>query len=129
MSNSRRRGEPPDQKLIDLSNGLVENWCCVDCGMNTAPGCSTRAEVEEVFRNADDVDAAVPTQHIGPDSELYTVRDSIWKRAGMGRGVLCIGCLEKRIGRRLKPKDFVPEDALNFPELPCTDRLRDRRGY
>ena len=41
---------------------------------------------------------------IGPDAEVYTVRPAIWKRAGMEDwgGCLCIGCLEKRIGRRLK---------------------------
>jgi hypothetical protein len=41
-------------------------------------------------------------------------------------GCLCIGCLEKRIGRRPKPKDFDPDHPFN--EMPTTPRLLDRRG-
>ena len=26
-----------------------ETWACVGCGVNTAPGCPTRAEFEEAF--------------------------------------------------------------------------------
>jgi hypothetical protein len=63
-------------------------------------------------------------------SEVYIVRDEIWKAAGIEPygGCLCIGCLEKRIGRKLKPKDF-PKHPFNDPRLPCTKRLRDRRGH
>jgi hypothetical protein len=48
------------------------------------------------------------------ESEVYMVHNRIWKAAGvepMG-GCLCIGCLERRIGRRLKPKDF-PRHVFN----------------
>jgi hypothetical protein len=41
-----------------------------------------------------------------------------------GEGCLCIGCLEKRIGRRLKPKDFTDHP---FNQLPGTPRLLNRR--
>jgi hypothetical protein len=62
-------------------------------------------------------------------SEVYTVRDSVWKAAGLEPygGCLCVGCLEKRIGRKLKPKDFT-DHTFNNLRMPCTDRLRDRRG-
>jgi len=58
--------------------------------------------------------------------EVYTVRDAVWKAAGMEPmgGCLCIGCLEKRLGRKLKPKDF-PDHAFN--DLPCATRLFARR--
>jgi hypothetical protein len=118
---------PPYKSLKGV---VVESWCCVDCGVNTAPGCSTRAEVEAAYNSADYDAHNLGTMRICTDTELYTVRDSVWKKAGMEGwgGCLCIGCLERRIGRRLKPKDF-PADAFNFPALPCTERLRDRRGY
>jgi hypothetical protein len=45
------------------------------------------------------------------------------KMEGMG-GCLCIGCLERRIGRRLKRKDF-PDHELNW--LSGTPRLRSRQ--
>jgi hypothetical protein len=59
--------------------------------------------------------------------EIYMVRDSVWKAAGlepMG-GCICIGCLEKRIGRQLRPKDFTRHV---FNSMPGTERLLQRRG-
>jgi hypothetical protein len=40
---------------------------------------------------------------------------------------LCIGCLEARIGRKLKPKDFESGHAFNGPDMPATPRLKERR--
>jgi hypothetical protein len=76
-------------------------------------------------------DDSIGVMHISTDSEIYTVRDKVWKAAGMEGwgGCLCIGCLEKRIGRKLKPKDFDRNHAFNLPGLPRTERLRDRLGY
>jgi hypothetical protein len=64
-----------------------------------------------------------------PWSEVYTVRNTVWKQAGMEGwgGCLCIGCLEKRIGRQLTPKDFDPKHAFNTDEMPGTVRLLSRR--
>lgn len=58
------------------------------------------------------VDCGVDTQEIG---EYYMVTDSCWKRAGMGKydGMLCIGCLEKRLGKKLTPRNFK-ECPLNW---------------
>ncbi|WP_079170934.1 hypothetical protein [Streptomyces sp. CC53] len=51
----------------------------------------------------------------GPD-EWYTVLDSVWEHAGAGEGgILCVGCLEARLGRRLRRRDFV-DAALNDPD-------------
>jgi hypothetical protein len=33
-----------------------------------------------------------------------------------------------RIGRRLKPNDFVPDHAFNGAYFPASKRLRNRRG-
>jgi hypothetical protein len=92
--------------------------------MNTAPGFKDGLIALREIR-----EKGVSDQTIGYDSEVYTVRDAIWKKAGMERlgGCLCIGCLEKRLGRQLKPKDFKRGDAFNA--LPGTDRLLKRRKY
>ena len=39
--------------------------------------------------------------------EYYMVRNEIWGEFGVPRGMLCIGCLERRMGRRLAPADFT----------------------
>ena len=58
--------------------------------------------------------------------EHYMVQNDIWKAYGAGDGMLCIGCLEKRIGRKLHRQDFIdlPINEIN-PETQSL-RLQDR---
>jgi hypothetical protein len=100
-----------------------DSWCCVDCGVNTAPGCPNRAEAEQAFGSHGGVKLT-----IGFDSEVYTVRDVIWKKAGMEPmgGCLCVGCLERRLGRCLKPKDFLRDHVFNS-YVPGSPRLMKRQ--
>ena len=112
--------------------GLVsESHLCIDCGFDTAPGLFDRAESEAIVAKMGklwDAGYAMPTQTIDDRSEVYMVRQTVWKAAGMAPwgGCLCIGCLEKRIGRRLSPKDFLRDHPFN--QMPGTPRLLDRRG-
>jgi hypothetical protein len=112
-------GEPVDAK------GLIpESWLCIDCGFNTAPGLHDRAMIEVLLSMAADDRVR---QRYGPDTEVYIVREKVWAKAGMDPmgGCLCIGCLERRLGRRLRSKDF-PDHPLNW--TPGTERLLHRRG-
>jgi len=88
-------------------------WACIDCGVNTFPGCPSKGEIE---------------RHFNEHCEVYHIHPSVWWAAGMEPmgGCLCIGCLEKRLGRRLRPRDF--ERRHPFNSLPGTERLIDRRG-
>jgi hypothetical protein len=58
--------------------------------------------------------------------EWYMVNDNLWKAAGMEEmgGCLCIGCLEERLGRRLRPDDF--SDCLINKLANISSRLRAR---
>ncbi|MBA4037433.1 MAG: hypothetical protein C0480_22855 [Bradyrhizobium sp.] len=107
-----------------------ESWHCIDCGYDTAPGCYDRAKMEKalaasgsVISTADGVDQTVDDR-----SEIYMVRDKVWRQAGMGpnSGCLCIGCLERRIKRPLKLEDFPRRHPLNT--MPGTPRLMKLRG-
>jgi hypothetical protein len=42
--------------------------------------------------------------------------------------MLCIGCVERRLGRQLTPEDFDWSLSLNEPSAMDTDRLADRKG-
>ena len=78
---------------------------CDDCGTDTTPCTGRRG-----------------CRHIGR-WEYYMVRADLWPT---GARFLCIGCLERRIGRRLDADDFtgVP---INDPDDPWhTPRLADR---
>jgi len=82
---------------------------CTDCGIDTSPCTGKRG-----------------CRHAGK-WEYYMVRKSVWRRAGAPDGFLCIGCLEARLGRQLRPNDFAnvpvndPDNPWNTPRL--TSRL------
>jgi hypothetical protein len=110
------------------------SFLCVDCGRNTAPGCSTRQEVFDAIQEARRQGLLNPNTKIGVmrgghDSELYTVNDAVWARAKMEPkgGCLCILCLELRLHRKLKRRDFPPGEPLNW--FFGTSLLMQRRGY
>jgi Protein of unknown function (DUF2695) len=58
--------------------------------------------------------------------EYYMVQNDLWRAHGAGKGMLCIGCLEKRIGRKLCRQDFIdlPINKIN-PEAQSL-RLQGR---
>jgi hypothetical protein len=87
---------------------LYDTWCrkwfphCVDCGVD-----------------------------VYLIDEYYIVRDDVWNAAWSGRyrspigdGQLCLGCLERRLGRTLMACDFS-DAPVNRPER-FSERLRDR---
>jgi hypothetical protein len=125
-ATERLLANPPKLEIKPGSMiGLMsEHHLCIDCGFDTAPGCQGRIETELAF-----MDGMDSVMTISDQSESYMVKDKVWKAAGMEPwgGCLCIGCLEKRIGRRLRPKDFDRNHPFNDPRLPCSERLRQRR--
>lgn len=72
--------EPDDERLHPDFRALIgAHYRCLDCGVNT--------------------------DEIGED---YMVFDGLWRAAHPeGKGRLCVGCLEKRLGRELGPGDFT----------------------
>lgn len=80
---------------------LRARFFCLDCGLDTS------------MRGA---------------CEYYTLLSHVWADTGLGRddGMLCIGCVETRLGRELTPDDFS-DCPLNF-EPRSSDRLKSRRG-
>jgi hypothetical protein len=136
MSESKTHGELVAAGLrdeFDLYGIIPDNYICVDCKMDTWPGHPTRAEVEQSMRDAKA--AGKKWKGFGQtwtqETEAYYVHPHVWKACGLGdfwNGVLCIGWLEKRLGRRLQPCDFMAEHANGFndPGLPGTLRRFDR---
>ena len=75
---------------------------------------------QELFRC---VDCRVNTHDI---KEYYMVTDEVWGLTGLPAkgGMLCIGCLEGRIGRKLSYKDF--SHCLLNEQARKSDRYQDR---
>ena len=76
------------------------------------------------------LDCGVDTQEI---DEYYMVDWPVWEEAtggiygGPPNGMLCIGCLETRLGRELTPDDFLPA-PINQGFFPQSARLKKRLG-
>ena len=54
------------------------------------------------------------------------VNDEVWQSARMDRGMLCIGCLEGRLGRRLVRSDFTDAPINRMRRLGRSCRLKGR---
>jgi hypothetical protein len=77
----------------------LAGFACADCGVNTAR-----------------ID------------EYYMVTHELWASATPdGADILCIGCLEKRLGRELVPDDFPSCWGINCAD-PKSERLLKRLG-
>ena len=59
--------------------------------------------------------------------EWYLVRDELWAEAGNPSGFLCVGCLERRLGRALRPDDFS-DAPVNDANSVDSGRLSARRS-
>lgn len=78
----------------------MENFICLDCGINTAD--------------------------IG---EYYMLTSAVWQEAAPDEGdlggMLCVNCVELRLGRQLWPEDFM-DAPLNYMHSIMSSRLLAR---
>ena len=51
----------------------------------------------------------------------YMVKPELWAKYGTGKGVLCVRCLQKRMGRQLTPDDLL-DVRLNEVAMYATGR-------
>ena len=68
-----------DDVCKEILNRKFHGWYCKDCSFNTFLG----------------------------TSDYYMVQDKLWDKHCPKYGMLCISCLEKRIGRKLELEDFT----------------------
>ena len=105
---------------LDVDNrdpNYPESWLCIDCGVNTGPGMLSRGELKRAIEAAKAAGAWVTMGvkiSVDQYSEVFHVRDAVWKKAGMEPfgGCLFIGCLEKRLGRKLKTRKISKSTML-----------------
>ena len=65
--------------------------------------------------------------HIDTTPEYYVIKNPLWKKANPQiNGMLCIGCLEQRLGRNLTKQDFT-KAPLNSSHIGRkSERLKNR---
>jgi hypothetical protein len=60
--------------------------------------------------------------------EYYMLLNDVWAKTGRGDAMACVGCVERRLGRRLTAGDFA-ECPLNAADWNAQSRrLRQRLG-
>jgi len=57
----------------------IEHWLCVDCSKDC----------------------------IIDDKDYYMIKHSLWNKIGVGDGMLCMKCLENRLGHKLKKSEIL----------------------
>lgn len=72
------------------------------------------------------LDCQVDTSQRTGISEYYMVLHRLWSSVVLTSGMLCIGCLEKRLGRKLKPADFLPCPLNETKRTEGSKRLQSR---
>lgn len=83
-------------------------------------------------------DCGICTLHL---AEYYMLWNRVWEEAyyrkinipelakrQMYKGVLCIGCCEKRLGRKITKEDFTPAPINTDPMYTKGRRLKNRMG-
>ena len=58
--------------------GIPESWDCIDCGVNTAPGCTNAAQTAQAFASG-----RTAPQRYDERCEVYIFKPAVWKAAGM----------------------------------------------
>ena len=59
--------------------------------------------------------------------EYYMLRSELWRKVCRSNDMLCIGCVEDRLGRKLVPADFNLEETFaNATQFPPSRRLKHR---
>jgi hypothetical protein len=57
------------------------------------------------------------------------LRGELWRKVRRSNDMLCIGCVEDRLGRKLVPTDFNLEETFaNAMQFPPSRRLKQRLG-
>lgn len=109
-------------RLDDEIGELGDDETIADLRLTVPQFMALCGEVAESIDSLDCVWCGVNTADVG---EYYMVHDELWEKYGPPkRGCLCIGCLELRIGRRLRPDDFMDAPANWMGSK--SERLRQR---
>lgn len=83
-------------------------------------------EDKDNWKEFECVDCEVNTHFI---NEYYMVQFELWNSVTIHQnsGMLCIGCLEDRLGRELTTEDFI-EAPINYGCFGWSERMKNRLG-
>jgi hypothetical protein len=75
--------------VADMRGAIPESWACVDCGINTAPGCLNRARMEQALA-ADWNNKGITNTFCGRSEGLQSQAAGMESREHAGSGRLFV---------------------------------------
>lgn len=114
------------QITIDELLETIE-WLHEESGQESYTESEMTALVLEAVRCTRDWNCFSCSENTLELDEYYAVQPDLWRRYGV-EGMLCIGCLEIRLGRKLTPADFIDAEINRDSFDRKSERLRDRLG-
>lgn len=71
------------------------------------------------------LDCTINTHYI---DEYYMLCNDVWLKINpLNKGMLCLGCAEERLNRKLQRSDFI-DMPINLGFFPRSDRFLNRMG-
>lgn len=127
------RGQDPDSDWCEYEYDFYKDGRKINSWFMDVEGDVTLHDLRDAMEKMKRVDlsfhcldCAVNTSEI---DEYYMVHDHIWLYANPDDyGMLCISCLEERLGRMLRPSDFT-DAPVNGDFGNKSARLKERLGY
>lgn len=105
IENKQPRIGPDFNSFTDKNiQDYVNFFSCNDCGVNVA--CKFGGICEYSFM----------------------LKPETWQSLNLNKEILCVGCIEKRLGRKLTPNDFDTSAKVTSIASQQSQRLRNRIG-
>lgn len=132
IGNVKLCGEPEDDVFRTWEYDFFKNGTKINYGYIETMGPVELNDLRKALGYMKNVDLSFHCMDCGDHTiqieEYYTVHDEVWLYANpQDYGMLCIGCLESRLGRVLTPADF-PDYPINREWGTKSPRLLDRLG-
>lgn len=111
-------------KMFRASNGDPKyraNFVCKDCGLDTHEECEYYMIQHELW------DSLLEKEEIIRTIPWYDREGSLIRMVHLNNVMLCVGCVEERLGRQLMPEDFtscpVNDDKRNLRSRRLCNRM------
>ena len=119
----------PNYRPTDDGSKLIRNSTLIKGKHGTSPAQFFRSANSGQFLRALKRYAQFECEGCGRycRNEYYTLRRQLWRRVCRFNDMLCIGCIEDRLGRKLVRADFNLEETFaSATHLPLSRRLKQR---
>jgi hypothetical protein len=121
----------PNHQPTEDGSELIRNSALIRGKRGTFPADFLRSANSDQFLRALKHYARFECEACGQScqNEYYMLRRELWRKVCRSKDMLCIGCVEHRLGRKLVRADFNLEETFaRATQFPSSRRLKQRLG-